>query len=641
MIRNKEIVLWKLILIRLSIILLLLSTSRWLIYVFNTENFSGLSFSELLRLYFVGFRFDLHTLIVFNSPLIILYSLPFKFKYKRAYKKTVDLIFIITNSITIALNLIDVIYYRYLDKRMSSELFSFFKGTDDNQANMLLSFVQDFWFMFLIFFIFLFIIIILTKNTRLKETYYPNERFWYINQSITFVIFMGLSVLGIRGGFQLKPITLITATEYTTAQNIPLIINTPFNMVMSSTTASLEKIEYFDDSEIDDLYCPVHNELTSNRFIKTEKEKQNVVLIILESFGQEMIGFYNSGYKESLTPFLDSLFRESLTFDGIANGRRSIEALPSIFSGLPALMPTDYPSSKYAVNRLDGFGSLLKKHDYRTAFFHGGNNGTMSFNTTAKTSGFDDYYGRNEYGNDKDFDGTWGIFDGPFLQYTAKTLNKYEEPFAAVIFTLSSHHPYSLPDGYKIVGLDNATPFEKTVRYVDDALRSFFATVSQYEWFENTLFVITADHVSPEHSFETYKNIKGTYQVPIAFYSKETIENHNTKEIAQHIDIGVSILSALNIDEEVFSFGRNIFDSIQKPNYINYLNNIYQYYDGQYLLESDGENIKAVYDIENDSLIKNNLYHNDKNQWEEIDKAFKLRLQQYNNRMINNKLYIK
>lgn len=641
MIKNKEIVLWKLILIRLSIILLLLSTSRWLIYIFNTDNFSDLSFSELIRHYFVGFRFDLHTLIVFNSPLIILYSLPFKFKYKNAYKKVVDTIFIITNSITIALNLIDVIYYRYLDKRMSSELFTFFKGTDDNQANMLLSFVKDFWFMFLIFFTFLFIIIILTKKTRLKETYYPNDKFWYINQSTTFVLLMGLSVLGIRGGFQLKPITLITATDYTTTQYIPLIINTPFNMIMSSTSASLDKITYFDDSKIDDLYSPIHNDLKNNRFIKTEKEKQNVVLIILESFGQEMIGFYNSGYEHSLTPFLDSLFRESLTFDGIANGRRSIEALPSIFSGLPALMPTDYPSSKYAVNRLDGFGSILKENGYRTAFFHGGNNGTMSFNSTAKTSGFDDYYGRNEYNNNHDFDGTWGIFDGPFLQYTANTLNQYEEPFAAVIFTLSSHHPYSLPDGYSINDLDNATAFEKTIRYVDDALKSFFATLYQYEWFENTLFVITADHVSPEHTFDAYKNIKGTYQVPIAFYSKEMIDNQNTNEIAQHIDLGVSILSALNIEQKVFSFGRNIFDSIQKPNYINYLNNIYQFYDGHYLMESDGTNIKSIYDLENDPLIKNNLYQGNKEQWNEIDKEFKLRLQQYNNRMINNKLYIK
>lgn len=639
MLKNKEVILWKVILIRLCIILLLLSFSRWFIYLFNTNSFDDLNVKELVKLYVCGFRFDIHTLIIFNIPLIVGYGIPLKIKYKNNYKKVIDCIFIISNSIAIALNLIDVIYYRYLDKRMTSELFTFIKGSDENQASLIMSFISDFWYMFLIFFIFLFIIIFITKKTKLKETYSYKKKSWYINQSVSLALLIVMSIIGIRGGFQLKPINLLTATEYTSAKNTPMVINTPFSILMSASSAELKKIDFYDDAIIDSLYSPKHNKLTANRFIKNETKDCNLVLIILESFGQEMIGYYNDNYEKSLTPFLDSLLNESLTFNGLANGRRSIEALPSILCGLPSLMSTDYPSSRYAINRLDGFGKTLKDKGYTTAFFHGGNNGTMSFDITSKSSGFDNYYGRNEYNNDKDFDGTWGIYDNEFLQFAAKELDKFEGPFAATIFTLSSHHPYSLPDNYIIKDTTDTTPFEKTVSYVDYSLKNFFATVTDYEWFENTIFVITADHVNPEHKHEEYKNIYGTYRVPIAFFSPQIIETKEVDEIAQHTDIGISILSALNIDDKVFSFGRNLFDSIQEQTYINYINNVYSFSDGRYLLQSDGNNIQRIYDIKNDKLLRNNIYNNNSAEWNELNEQFKLRLQQYNNRMINNKLY--
>ena len=639
MLKSKEVVLWEMILKRLCIILLLLSLSRWFLYWFNINNFEDLNLKELFNLYFAGFRFDIHTLIVFNIPFIIAYGIPCRTKYKSSYKKIVDIIFIITNTTAIALNLIDTIYYRYLDRRMSSELFTFFNGTEENQGNLIISFISDFWFIILILFTFIFIISITVKKTKLKETHFNNSTLWYINQSVNLIILLGLSIIGIRGGFQLKPINLLTATEYTSAKNTPLVLNTPFNICMSLSSSELDKINFYDDSIIDSIYCPIHNNIKTNRFINKKTNNCNIVLIILESFGQEMIGYYNKNNDNSLTPFLDSLLNNSLTFNGLSNGRRSIEALPSILCGLPSLMSTDYPSSRYAINRLNGFGEILKENGYQTAFFHGGNNGSMSFNTTSKSSGFDDYYGRNEYNNNLDFDGTWGIYDNEFLQFTAKKLNEYKNPFAAVIFTLSSHHPYSLPNNYVLPDSTISTPFEKTIRYVDDALKNFFETITDSEWFDNTIFIITADHVNPEHKFDEYKNMFGLQRIPIVFYAPQFIDAKDVNEIAQHTDIGVSIISALNIDDNIFSFGRNLFDSIQKPTFISYTNNVYMFSDGTYLLQSDGENIKNIYNIKNDELLKNNIYHNNSDEWNNLNEQFKSRLQQYNNRMINNKLY--
>ena len=639
MFKNKEVTLWKMMLIRLSIIMLLLSFSRWLLYIFNTNNFNDLSFAELLRLYFIGFRFDIYTLIIFNIPFLIAYGIPLRLKFNNRYKKIIDSVFIITNAIAVALNLIDVIYFRYLDRRTCSELFTFIKSNDENQSSLIFNFITDFWFMFVIFFIFLFTIIILTKKTRLKDTFISDKKSWYAKQSVSFILILVCSVIGIRGGFQLKPINLQTAINYTIPKNTPLIINTPFSICLSSASTSLNRIDFFDENVIDSIYTPIHKNLNNNRFVKKECKNSNVVIIILESFGQEMIGFYNKDLKHTHTPFLDSLLRESLTFDGMSNGRRSIEALPSIFCGLPSLMSTDYPTSRYAINRLEGIGGILKKNNYHTAFFHGGNNGTMSFDITSKSSGFDDYYGRNEYNNDSDFDGSWGIYDDKFLQFAARKLNEYKDPFAAVIFTLSSHHPYSLPKDYIITDTTNKTPFEKTITYVDNALKEFFNIISKEDWFQNTIFIITADHVNPEHKFNNYKTTRGLYQIPLAYYAPEIVESKSVNEISQHTDIGVSLLSLLNINDTIFSFGRNIFDSIQNPSFICYSNNTYLYSDGQYFMQSDGNEIKKIFNISKDKTLKNNIFKVENEKWDKLDQEFKSRLQQYHNRMINNKLY--
>ena len=637
--RNRETELWRMLCIRLSFMLLLLAFSRWAIYLFNINSFPNITSSELFKLFFNGFRFDINTLIIYNSPLIILYCLPIRYKFNDLYKKIVDIIFVIANSIAVGLNLIDVIYFRYLDKRMCSELFTFFKGTDENQVGLMASFFVDFWYMFLLFFVLLFFIILIMKKTKVKNNTSQFNLIWHVKQSIVFVIVIGLSVIGIRGGFQLIPISILTVTNYTT-KYAPLVINTPFSILYGSTSASLENISFFDDKEIEDLYTPIHTDLKSNRFITGETKGRNLVLIILEGVGQEMIGYYNTEYKKSLTPFLDSLLNESLTFDGMANGRRSIESLPSLMTGVPSLMATDYPSSKYASNSIDGLGSILKRHGYKTAFYHGGNNGTMNFYSTSKSNGFDDYYGRTEYNNDSDYDGAWGIYDIPFLQYSAEKMNEYKEPFAATLFLLSSHVPYSLPSDYIVPEyLSSNTAFEKTVRYSDDALSLFFKKISQYEWFDNTIFVIVSDHGNSEHHYNKYKNVKGAYKIPIAFYAPNIIEKRRVEEIAQQTDINLSILSLLEIDEDVFSFGRNLFDSISKPSYISFLNSIYQYSNGEYFMQSDGNDIQAVYDIY-DETLSNNLMKDNSNKFDSLNIEFKLRLQQYNNRMNRNKLYV-
>jgi phosphoglycerol transferase MdoB-like AlkP superfamily enzyme len=173
--------------------------------------------------------------------------------------------------------------------------------------------------------------------------------------------------------------------------------------------------------------------------------------------------------------------------NSFANGKRSIEGIPAIIAGIPSLLSDPFITSAYSGNNVTSFASLLKKKGYHTVFYHGGTNGTMGFDNFSRLAGFDHYFGRTEYNNDKDFDGTWGIYDEPFLQRTISELNKVNSPFAATIFTLSSHHPYKIPEKYIGKFPEGTLPIHAAVRYADFALEKFFNAASSAPWFKDYL----------------------------------------------------------------------------------------------------------------------------------------------------------
>lgn len=623
---------------RLLMVLILFSLSRWLIYLFNTDFFHHLTLSEAAKLYVIGLRFDLVVIAYANMPMILYYCLPFKFIYNRVLQKIVGIYYVFVNAVIIILNMVDVIYFRFIGKRMTSELFQFLGNSDENIGAILSQVVVDYWYMLILIVLFVMVLVVVSKHTHLNAEKAVQDSRWHFVQWMSLIVFGALTPVAARGGLQNKPVNMSTALRYTDSQNSPIVLNTPFTIVKSSTSHGLTERHYFDPEEMD--FSPIHYSTQAQRFVTDSLGFQpNLVYIVLESFGQEMIGYYNPSRRYPLTPFMDSLLEQSLTFDGRANGRRSIEALPSLFSGLPSLMDVDFSSSPYFDNKVEGLGTVLKAHGYNTSMFHGGNNGTMNFDVYAHNTGFDRYFGRNEYNNDDDFDGRWGIFDGPFMRYCLRQIDKETQPFATVIYTLSSHHPYTLPKGFELPAESYLwSGFEKTVYYTDCALRDFFAEAASKPWFDSTLFVITADHANTEHYLPEYSNIWGMYSIPIAFYMPSRISPNKCDELAQQIDLNLSILALLGINDTVFSFGRNVFDTISSPFSIAYINQTYQYSDGQYLLQSDGDNTIGIFNLMNDRQLNDNLI--DRIQCEDLARKMKEYIQEYNNRFINNQLFV-
>jgi phosphoglycerol transferase MdoB-like AlkP superfamily enzyme len=264
----------------------------------------------------------------------------------------------------------------------------------------------------------------------------------------------------------------------------------------------------------------------------------------------------------------------------------------------------------------------------------------MGFEAYAKIAGFDDHFGYEQYNNSSDFDGTWAIWDEEFLQFYASQMGKMKQPFITSLFTASSHHPFRVPKKYKDKFPQGKHPIFQCIAYTDYAVEQFFKKMSQYEWYNNTLFVITADHTN-HPVYDEYFTALGRYSVPILFYHPGSDLKGLVDSIpVQQIDIMPTVLSYLNYDKPFFAYGQDILTTKAADKFvINYNNGTYQMLKCDYLQQFNGEKTKAVYNYKTDTLLRNNLFEQTDGQ-NETEMLIKSIVQQYLERMTENRLRI-
>ncbi|MFL5784162.1 MAG: LTA synthase family protein [Bacteriovoracaceae bacterium] len=365
------------------------------------------------------------------------------------------------------------------------------------------------------------------------------------------ILVLGLTFIGIRGGLQHKSINVQSAFSQGKNELGHLVLNTPYHFLRTLKNISISKLTYFKtDKEALDIILKTRDFRQSKAFAG----KKNVVLLIMESFSLE---YMEKGYM----PFLQELQKEALFFPyHLANGRRSIEALPSILCGLPSLLDEPISKSSFQGNKFVCMPKLLKDAGYTNVFFHGGAKGTMGFESYTLSQGFDRYYSKNDYPQGKDYDGHWGIYDGPYLQFFLDELKDLKEPFLGGFFSLSSHQPYSIPAEFKGKFPKGPLEIHESIGYSDYSLRKFFERAKNEKWYANTIFIITADHTSKLESTK-FQNQIGKYRVPLLIFSPgQNWEGVNKDKVTQHSDIPRTILDLTGVQgDEMAATGVSIF----------------------------------------------------------------------------------
>ena len=619
---------------RLSLIFVLYQVMRLIFFIYNRHHFQDVGFADYLRMMWGGLRFDLTAVLYLNLLYIVLYLLPFPLTRYPFYRKFLTGLFLLTNSLGIAFNLIDIFYFNYVLKRATVEIFMF--AGESNITQLFIRFFQDFWWGFLLFGLFIWL---LYKWYKYFDEPVPEGKYHWKN----FMAGLGIllltlyfSVVGIRGGFTrtTRPISINNAAAYVHEPlEMAIVLNTPFTLIRTIDKKAFKPVHYYSNEEVEKIYTPVKHFVADSSM-----HKKNVMIIIVESLAREYTGYLNrdiKGYK-GYTPFLDSLMQHSHTMsNAYANGRKSIDAMPSVLTSIPSLVQP-FVLSPYATDKVNGIAKLLGEKGYETAFFHGAPNGSMGFDAFANSAGFKHYFGATEYGKN-DFDGYWGIPDDKFLQYTLQQLDTFHKPFMVSLFTLSSHHPFKLPAGFENKFKGGDLPIHKVIQYTDYSLKHFFKEAAQRPWFENTIFIITADHCN-QTILPEYNSSIGRHAIPIIYYepgNPKVVQLDST--LTQQTDIMPYLLRQLNYSGDFVSFGNDPL-ARQKPFVVNYSGNTWEYMEGDYLLRFRNGKGTALYNYKNDRLLKKNLMDNPPVDIQPMVNRLKAFIQQYKNRLIENRL---
>ena len=614
---------------------------------FLLENYSTyehvFSSPKFWDIFWGGVYFDTSAIAYTNALYILLVLFPLHLKESAKWQRCCKWLYIIINGLGLATNLGDAVYFQYTARRTTIAFFSEF-GADDKLGSIVgLEFLRH-WYLVLLSIA----LIALLWRCYLTPVFrtQPRRRY-YIIQTLALLIAAFLCWAGMRGGFwDNRPIKISTANQFIDRPNdASLILNTPFSLFRTIGKHSYHNPGYYQsEAELEAIFTPIHNPLTSH--LSPLTSKKNIVVLFLESFGREYVGSLNQeilpGYK-GYTPFLDSLMQHAVSFRyTFANGRASVDAMPSALSGLPMFVES-FVAASHATNHLSGMAACLDSLGYETAFFHGAPASSLGFQGFTRSTGFQQCYSQEDFEADPrtngpaDSDNWWGIWDEPFLQYFRTKMSDMKEPFMTALFTLSSHHPFHVPEQYKAVFKEEEMPIHKCIRYTDHALQRFFEEASKEPWFNNTIFVMTGDHTNMSNHPE-YKSSINQFATSIILYDPSGTVTPGIRDgIAQQTDILPTILNLVGYDKPYMAFGCDLLNTPAEDTWaINYLDGIYQFCKGDYVLQFDGQQTIGFYALK-DYQMKKNLKGLMPEQ-RQMEKEVKAIIQQYMARMIDNRL---
>lgn len=528
--------------------------------------------------------FGLATVSAVFLPYFVLLLLPTGLRWKRWYRVVCEILYCLAMVMMVVPAMCDSIYYQHTLRLLSSDIFRYLT-VGGQMGTLTWMFLTDFWPVTLTGVLLL--VLVFVVGAKMKWPIRDSWRNHTANDWVGFAVGMVLMCVMVRGGFGRHFIQLNDAAKYAEPKNTVLVSNSLYSVIRTFGVNELPP-DFMESDEaarlfsIDFRATPIdstcgfggwragsgtymHRIYDNDTLVSQQERHRNIVILVLESFSQEYMGCY--GAERSYTPFLDSLASVSYLYNGRSNGKKSIEAIPAIAGSRPTLTFTPYTLSPHYDSTAAALPSILRSHGYKTAFYHGTYNGVMNFDIYCRDAGFDMYYGKDEYmaegrGSESDYDGAWGIFDEPFLQFAKREMTVTKEPFLSMIFTVTSHHPFPVPEQYRerFKSAKGESPLLKCITYTDYSLRRFFEEASSESWYNNTLFIILADHPGYALS-KPFTSLSGLYRIPFMVYDPSHELSGRSNRIVQQADVMPTLLDYLGFSDQCKCFGNSVFRS--------------------------------------------------------------------------------
>lgn len=392
----------------------------------------------------------------------------------------------------------------------------------------------------------------------------------FLKTFITGAILVGLCLFGIRGRMGYNPIKVSQAYYCQDPFLNQLGVNPVFNLLTSTLDDARKenrKLQLMDSREaiaqarqllgrsgIEDI-SPIARTVQAD----STGKRRNVVFIFMESMSAKLMQAYGS--TKTLTPYLDSLYHESMTFDNIwSAGIHTNHGMYSTLYSFPAIMKRNAMKGS-VIPTYSGLPTVLKDNGYRNLFFMTHESQYDNMNAFFRTNGFDEIYAEENYPPEK-IANHFGVQDDFLYEYALPIFDEKAQtgqPFFGVLLSISNHPPYVIPPYFQP---KSEKPEDQIVEYADWSIRRFMTEAMKRPWAEQTLFVFMGDHGklvgTPECEMpESYNHI------PLMVYGKGVANRHIT-DFGGQIDVAPTLLGMLGISYTQVGFGIDLMKE-QRP----------------------------------------------------------------------------
>lgn len=525
---------------------------RMLFLGINGDESIRIGLSEWAGCFIHGFRLDLSTTTyyVLGATVILIFTAPFKARFT-----SISILYyhFFLSFITALIAVMDLELYRYWGFRLDITPLIYLKTPGEAAASIS---IGECCLLLISFLIVTFILYWSYK--RLIHPFLRGVRSGMVY--IPLLLLAGaLLIIPARGGTGTVPINLGSAYYHQNQFLNHAAINVVWNAIYSIAEKNKldQKNEELIPKDQADSILTVYHEQKGRTEQWVQCRRPNIILIILESFSNKIIGSLDGG--KGITPCFDSLARQGILFSNFyASGDRSDKGLVSLFSGFPAQPRTSIINYPNKTQNLPFLYEAFKKEGYHTSWYYGGNIEFANFSTYLNNPWMDRLISIEDF-EERVSNAKWGIHDEVLFERVLRDLDRENRPFFLSLFTLSSHEPFEVPMQPKFGDSDRDDRSRNAFYYTDSCLGAFIRELKRKPYWDQTWVIVTADHGSRSPGNTANYELE-KFRIPMLWLGGATDPDTAVinKTCAQS-DLPAIMLGQLGLEHEAYPYSKDIF----------------------------------------------------------------------------------
>lgn len=539
--------------------------------VYHYQKFAGLPFTQIAKVPGFSLRPDISA-ICYIFVIIFFLLLINELIHKKFISKIITYYSYLWIIIIPLITVTDVQIYKEWGSKINNEALSFFNTPNEILASISSSPVIP---LFIISTIFMVLGILLYNHIlklpqRFSVTASSDKLYIRILKLILFYfVLFTLLVIGVRGGVQLAPMN--PSFAYFSTHDI--LNNTAINPTWNLAYSLFEQPENRDhylrftpakaDSLLSDYQLRSISDTTS---IFELRGNPNVVLVIIESYTADIVE--SLGGLPDVTPNLDSLIGRGVSFQNFyASGNRTFKSLPAILNGYPSLPVDRIIKYNHIYKNFPSLAHTFNEQGYLSSFYYGGETEFANIRGLVIESGYKSLIDQRNFKN-VEKNSKWGAHDHVVFDRVLNDIKSFSRPFFITVLTLSNHEPFEIPTEpiFKDEEDYQAMIFKNTAAYTDQSIGDFIRKSSKFDWFDNTIFIFTADHGHHYAKHRIHKKNPEMFHIPLVIYSNlldDAYIGGKITKFASQTDIAALLFSQINFDHSDFIWSKNVFNSTQ------------------------------------------------------------------------------